>query len=96
MKRTITLLMVGVSTVSFASEYTTPACYKSMPTSCGFDEMTLSLCNLEGKASGATFSLSGRSYLPGGNKFVSRDGARTCMVERIKGTEPAKYSIQVI
>jgi len=76
-----------------AGEYSTPSCYESVPTSCGFDEMTLSLCNKEGKARDVKFSLSGRSYMRGGNKFTS--GRKQCLVKKIKGSEPAKYNVQI-
>ena len=35
--------------------------------------------------------MSQRSHIPGGNKFFSADGKATCVVQRIKGSEPAKY-----
>jgi hypothetical protein len=50
MKRVLGLLFCIFINPAFASEYNTPACYQSVPTSCGFNEMTLSLCNKEGQA----------------------------------------------
>ena len=93
MEKIIGLMLLNFTFSTAAGEYNTPACYESVPTACGFDEMTLSLCNQEGKISGAKFSLAGRSYLPGGNKFMS--GSKHCLVKKIKGTEPAKYNVQV-
>lgn len=93
MKRILGLLVCTFITPTIAGEYNTPACYQSVPTSCGFDEMTLSLCNKEGRATKTKFSISTRSYLPGGNKFTS--GGKNCLVKKIKGTDPAKYNVQI-
>jgi hypothetical protein len=91
--------MIGLSLLFFTitvtgGEYDTPACYEKVPTSCGFDEMTLSLCNQEGQPDDIKFSLSSKSYLPGGNKFTSSSG-KTCLVKKIKDSEPAKYTVQI-
>jgi hypothetical protein len=49
MKTLITYALALCSGVASAAEYETPDCYANVPTSCSFDEMTLHLCNEEGK-----------------------------------------------
>ena len=91
-------LVIGLAffaTTVGATEYETPACYANVPTSCSFDDMTLSLCNQEGSAKKLVFLMSQRLYSPGGNKFATADGRRTCTVKGIKGTDPKKYRVTV-
>ena len=76
-----------------ATEYATPACYEKIPTSCSFNEMTLSLCNKEGESKKVVFLLSQRVHMPGGNKFSSADGSKVCTVQGIKSTDPKRYTV---
>ncbi len=92
----ITLIIIALySSVASASVYDTPACYSKMPTSCSFNEMTLSLCNQEGIKNNIVFLLSQRIHVPGGNKFATANGERTCVVKGIKGTEPKRYQVGI-
>ena len=91
-------VVVGIcvwSTFASAAEYATPACYESIPTSCSFDEMTLSLCNKEGESKKLVFLLSQRIHMSGGNKFGSADGSKVCTVQGIKGSDPKKYNVVI-
>ena len=93
-----TLLLVTTILASVAANATVhelPHCYSTMPTTCGFDEMTLEMCNAEGKKAGSVFVISQRIYVTGGNKFGSAEGRMTCVVRRIKGSEPAKYEVTI-
>ena len=78
-----------------AKEYEIPACYDSMPVTCSFDEMTLSLCNEEGKPAKIVFLMSQKMYLSGGNRFGSADGRQICTVKGIKDTDPKRYSVEI-
>jgi len=78
-----------------ASEYATPACYQNIPTTCSFDEMTLSLCNKEGESKKIAFLLSQRMYMPGGNRFGNSDGNHVCTVKGIKDTSPKRYTVEI-
>ena len=91
MKIFISILLATFIAVANASVYDTPPCYSVVPTTCTFNEMTLNMCNAEGKKNKTAFVMSQRSHIPGGNKFFSADGKATCVVQRIKGSEPAKY-----
>ena len=95
MKKTIILGLAFCSAVASAAEYATPACYAQVPTACSFDEMTLQLCNEEGKSKNLVFLLSQRMYTPGGNKFGSADASRVCIVKGIKGTNPKRYVVTI-
>ena len=75
--------------------YSTPPCYATDPPICTFNAMTLALCNEEGRKSGADFSGGERTHIPGGNSFLSSDGKKTCVVNHVKGTEPADYEVRV-
>lgn len=75
--------------------FDTPPCYREVPTTCGFNEMTLELCNRQGANHGSRYSISSRSYAPGGNVFRSVDGRFTCTVNKIRGTEPARYRVNI-
>ncbi|WP_130107458.1 hypothetical protein [Iodobacter fluviatilis] len=92
------LFVVGVCSWSAfvsAAEYATPTCYENIPTSCSFNEMTLSLCNKEGKSKKVVFLLSQRIHIPSGNKFNSADGSKFCTVQGIKGTDPKRYTVVI-
>lgn len=93
-KLTISFICVWAGLAS-AAEYSTPACYENIPTSCSFDEMTLSLCNTEGESKKMVFMLSQRTYMPGGNKFGNADGSHVCTVKGIKGTSPKRYAVVI-
>nr|VFJ93934.1 MAG: hypothetical protein BECKLFY1418A_GA0070994_103530 [Candidatus Kentron sp. LFY]VFK23111.1 MAG: hypothetical protein BECKLFY1418C_GA0070996_11347 [Candidatus Kentron sp. LFY] len=95
MKKTMIFCVLLWSGLAVATEYPTPACYENVPTSCSFNEMTLSLCNKEGKSENLVFMLSQRMYMRGGNKFGSADGSRVCTVQGIKGTEPKRYTVEI-
>jgi hypothetical protein len=83
------------SGMASAVEYETPGCYAQVPTSCSFDEMTLQLCNEEGKSKNLVFLLSQRMYMPGGNKFGNSDGSRVCVVKGINGADPKRYVVKI-
>jgi len=91
MRNLLIILLTSYCAVANASVYDTSPCYSVVPTTCTFNEMTLNMCNAEGKKNKIVFVMSQRSHVAGGNKFVSADGKATCIVQRIKGTEPAKY-----
>jgi hypothetical protein len=95
MNRIIITGLALCSGVASAAEYETPACYAQVPTSCSFNEMTLQLCNEEGKSKNLVFLLSQRMYMPGGNKFGNADSSRVCVVKGIKGTDPKKYMVTI-
>lgn len=90
MRNLIVILLSTYFAVANAGVYDTPPCYSVVPTTCTFNEMTLNMCNAEGKNK-TVFVMSQRSHITGGNKFVSDDGKATCVVQRIKDTDPAKY-----
>jgi hypothetical protein len=75
--------------------FTTLECYARSSVPCGFNDMLLSFCNQQGNAHGSEYEMSGRSYLHGGNSFRSTDGMYICRVNRIKGTEPARYQVVI-
>ncbi|MCL1478504.1 MULTISPECIES: hypothetical protein [unclassified Marinobacter] len=95
MKKLIILGFCIWAGLASAAEFTTPACYENVPTTCSFDEMTLSLCNKEGKSKKIAFLLSQRMYMPGGNKFGNADGSHVCTVKSIKGTSPKRYTVEI-
>lgn len=95
MKKIIILCCCLWSGLASAAEYKTPACYENVPVACSFDEMTLSLCNEEGKTKKMVFLLSQRMYMPGGNKFGNADGSHVCTVKGIKGTSPKRYTVEI-
>lgn len=95
MKKIIILGCCIWSGFSAAAEHATPACYENVPTTCSFNEMTLSLCNKEGKPKGVEFLLSQRMRIPGGNKFGNTDGSLVCTVKGIKGTSPKRYTVEI-
>jgi len=96
MRKIIILFYVGlVSSYIHAKEYETPACYDSMPVTCSFNEMTLSLCNEEGRSEKIVFLMSQKMYLSGGNRFGSADGSKICTVKGIKDTDPKRYSVEI-
>ena len=87
------LFLLGIlvsSTSSIAQNFETPKCYQNVPVTCGFDDMTLSLCNSVGKEK---FSIENRTHIPGGNIFSN--SKKTCTVTHIQNTEPAQYSVSV-
>jgi hypothetical protein len=93
-----TIVVFGIciwSGIAVAAEHPTPACYENVPTTCSFNEMTLSLCNIEGKSKNVVFLLSQRTHLPGGNKFSNADGSRVCTVQGIKGADPKRYTVVI-
>ena len=94
-KKTTLIGLAFFATTVGATKYETPACYAEVPTSCSFNEMTLSLCNQEGAAKKLVFLMSQRLYLPGGNKFATADGSRICAVKGIQGTDPKKYRVTI-
>ncbi|MGZ5006728.1 MAG: hypothetical protein ACXWE9_01615 [Methylobacter sp.] len=57
--------------------------------------MTLEMCNKEGKSKKIVFLASQRTHITGGNKFASDNGKASCVVQHIKGTEPAKYEVKI-
>lgn len=81
--------------VANAGVYDSPACYSTVPTTCAFNDMTLEMCNEEEKAKKIVFLVSQRTHITGGNKFASTNGKATCVVQHIKGTEPAKYEVKI-
>ena len=87
--------MVMWSPLVSAGEYTTPSCYENVPTTCSFNEMTLALCNKEGKKTNSIFYLSKRIYTSGGNKFTNANGDKICIVKRIKNSEPKRYIVVI-
>lgn len=95
MKPLIICAIALCSGMASAAEYATPGCYAQIPTSCSFDEMTLELCNQEGKSRNLVFLLSQRMYMSGGNRFGNADGSRVCIVKGIKGTEPKRYIVTI-
>lgn len=95
MKKAIVFGIYIWSGFAVAAEYPTPACYENVPTTCSFNEMTLSLCNKESKSKNVVFLLSQRTHLPGGNKFGNSDGSRSCTVQGIKGTDPKRYAVVI-
>ena len=95
MRNLIIIFLISYFAVANASVYDTPPCYSVEPTICTFYDMTLNMCNAEGKKNKTLFVISQRSHIAGGNKFVSADGNATCVVQRIKGTEPAKYEVVI-
>lgn len=80
-------------TVANAGVYDLPACYKTVPATCAFNDMTLDMCNKEGKPTKIVFLASQRTHITGGNQFASANGKVTCVARRIKGSEPAKYEV---
>ena len=82
-------------TVANAGVYDLPACYSTVLTICAFNDMTLEMCNKEGKTKKNVFLASQRTYITGGNKFASVNGKATCIVRHIKDTEPAKYEVKI-
>ncbi|MFI3120340.1 MAG: hypothetical protein QX203_10205 [Methylococcaceae bacterium] len=82
-------------TVANAGVYDSPACYSTVPTTCAFNDMTLEMCNEEGKVKKIVFLASQRIHIAGGNKFASANGKATCIVQHIKDTEPAKYEVKI-
>lgn len=96
MKQMLSVIaLVVAAAAGNAAEYDTPPCYATMPVTCGYDEMTLDLCNQEGKKSGVVFLGSQRMHLTGGNRFGSADGQRVCEVRHIKDTDPARYTVTI-
>jgi len=95
MKKVIVLGLCIWSGLVSAKEYSTPACYEHVPTSCSFDEMTLTFCNKEGNPKNMVFVLSQRMYMPGGNKFGNADGSHVCTVKGIKETSPKRYTVEI-
>jgi len=95
MKTFLFVTTMLASIVANATVYELPHCYSTMPTTCGFNEMTFEMCNAEGKKTGSVFVISQRIYVTGGNKYGSADGRMTCVVRRIKGSEPAKYEVTI-
>ncbi len=95
MKRVIIFSLCAWSGFASTAEYPTPACFENIPISCSFNEMTLSLCNKEGKSKNMVFLLSQRMRLPGGNKFGNADGSYICSVKGIKGTSPKRYTVVI-
>lgn len=95
MKKLIAFGFCFWSGFAAAAEYATPACYENVPTTCSFNEMTLSLCNMEGKSRNVVFLLSQRTHQPGGNKFGDASGSRVCTVQGIKGTSPKRYTVVI-
>lgn len=95
MKKLIIALGIVMSVEAQATVYELPSCYSNVPTTCTFNDMTLEMCNKESKKTGAVFLLSQRIYVPGGNKFGTSDGKLTCLVSRVKGSEPAKYQVSI-
>jgi hypothetical protein len=93
MTRLIAFCLFICTGMTFAGQYETPSCYAHIPTSCSFNEMTLQLCNEEGKSEKLVFLGSQRIPMPGGNRFGSADGSRVCVVKGIKGTEPKRYLV---
>ena len=93
MKTLYLVVMMFLSVAANADVYDLPPCYTTIPTTCTFDEMTLAMCNANGKKLGIRFLISQKIYITGGNKFGSTDGQSVCTVKRIKGTEPAKYDV---
>lgn len=78
-----------------AGVYDLPPCYLTVPTSCTFNDMTLEMCNKEGKKSGTVFLISTRDHLPGGNIFRSAQNQYTCTVKRINNSDPPQYNVTV-
>lgn len=95
MNRIILFALAFCSGAASPGEYETLACYAQVPTSCSFNEMTLQLCNEEGKSRNLAFLLSQRIHMPGGNKFGNPDGSRICIVKGIKGTDPKRYAVTI-
>lgn len=95
MKRILVSASLLFSSITMAGEYTTPSCYQKIPTSCSYNDMTLSLCNEEGKNKNIVFLSSNRIYVTGGNKFGSADGRNVCTVKGIKGTDPKRYTVAI-
>lgn len=78
-----------------AGEYLKPDCYTSNPTTCSFDEMTLAMCNAEGRSRNIVFLLNHRLWVPGGNSFGSADLQHVCTVKGVAGSDPKRYKVQV-
>lgn len=95
MKAVLFVALMLASDIVNATEYDLPPCYSTMPVTCTFDQMTLDMCNAEGKNPGSMFLISQKIYMPGGNKFGSADGRKTCVVRHIKDTDPAKYEVTI-
>ena len=89
------LIATMFASVANAGVYDSPACYSTVPTTCAFNEMTLEMCNVEGKAKKNVFLASQRTHIAGGNKFASANGKATCIVQHVKDTEPAKYEVKI-
>lgn len=89
------LIATMIASVANAGVYDPPACYSIVPTTCAFNDMTLEMCNEEGKAKKIVFLASQRTHITGGNQFASANGKATCVVHHIKGTEPAKYEVKI-
>lgn len=83
------------SVMAGANTYETPLCYSEVPTTCGFNEMTLEMCNLEGSKQNKIFLASKRGYISGGNIFSTQNGSVTCVVKKVKESEPAKYQVTI-
>ncbi len=95
MKKLIVLGLCFWAGFASAAEYVTPPCYENVPTTCSFNEMTLSLCNKEGKSKKMVFLLSQRTRISGGNKYSNVDGSKVCTVKGIKGTSPKRYTVVI-
>lgn len=95
MRRLFLILTLLTSSLTNAAIYEMPPCYSTIPTTCTFDDMTLAMCNSEGKKAKKVFLISQKIYIPGGNKFGSADGKAICVVHRVKGSEPAKYEVAI-
>lgn len=93
MKKIYLVAIAAFANIVSASEYPTPLCYAQDNPTCSFNQMTLDLCNLEGKSTKTTFLINKRLYEAGGNKFESSDGKHICTVKGIKGTDPKRYSV---
>ena len=89
------LIATMFASVANAGVYDSPACYATVPTTCAFNDMTLEMCNKEGKAKKIVFIASQRTHIAGGNQFASANGKATCVVQHIKGIEPAKYEVKI-
>lgn len=68
-----------------------PQCYQSEPVSCGFDDMTLSLCESVGKTK---FIAESRQHIVGGNSYESTN-EKTCLVKHVKNSDPSKYTVNI-
>jgi hypothetical protein len=95
MKALLVLAMMLFVVVVNATEYDLPSCYRTVPVTCSFNQMTLDMCNAEGNERKFVFLISERIYIPGGNIYGSADGKATCVVKPIKGTDPAKYDVTI-